>query len=230
VTESFVHLHVHTEYSMLDGAAQVKPLFAEAARLGMPAVGMTDHGNMFGAYEFQVEATKAGVKPIIGIEAYIAPESRHFKKPIFWGQAGQRNSSDESGEGGDVSGAGSYLHMTMLAENLTGLRNLFKLSSIASLEGYYRKPRMDRDLIAEYASGIIATTGCPSGAVQTRLRLGQYQEALQAAADYQEIFGKDNFFLELMDHGLAIERNVRQDLLKIGKTLGIRPLATNDSH
>ncbi|WP_020674165.1 DNA polymerase III subunit alpha [Amycolatopsis nigrescens] len=227
--DSFVHLHVHTEYSMLDGAAKIAPLFAEASGLEMPAVGMTDHGNMYGADEFYQQARKAGLKPIIGVEAYVAPESRFHKKPVFWGQSNQRG-ADEFGEGGDVSGSGSYTHMTMLAENSTGLRNLFKLTSLASLQGYYRKPRMDRELIAENHEGIIATTGCPSGEVQTRLRLGQWAEALQAASDYKDIFGADNFFLELMDHGLPIERSVREGLLEIGGQLGLRPLATNDSH
>jgi DNA polymerase III subunit alpha len=214
---------------MLDGAAKISPLFVEAQRLEMPAVAITDHGNMYGAAEFYRQSQKSSVKPIIGIEAYLAPASRYHKKPIFWGQANQRG-SDEYGEGGDVSGAGAYTHMTMLAANATGLRNLFKLSSLASFEGYYRKPRMDRELIADYAQGIIATTGCPSGEVQTRLRLGQPAEALQAAADYQEIFGRENFFLELMDHGLPIERSVREGLLEIGRKLNLTPLATNDSH
>ncbi|MBN9744007.1 DNA polymerase III subunit alpha [Amycolatopsis sp. A1MSW2902] len=227
--DSFVHLHVHTEYSMLDGAAKIGPLFAEAARLNMPAVGMTDHGNMYGGDEFYQTSKKHGIKPIIGIEAYIAPESRFHKKPVFWGQASQRG-SDEFGEGGDVSGGGAYTHMTMVAGNATGLRNLFKLSSLASIQGYYRKPRMDRELIAENASGIIATTGCPSGEVQTRLRLGQREAAIQAASDYKDIFGAGNFFLELMDHGLPIERSVREGLLEIGKLLDLPPLATNDSH
>jgi DNA polymerase III subunit alpha len=226
---SFVHLHVHTEYSMLDGAAKVAPLLAEAARLGMPAAGMTDHGNMFGSYEFFQQARKAGVKPVIGIEAYLAPESRHLKRPIFWGEGGQRD-VDPDGEGGDVSGSGAYTHMTMLAADAQGLRNLFRLSSVASLDGYYRKPRMDAELIAQHAGGVIATTGCPSGEVQTRLRLGQPAKALEAAAAYRDIFGKDNFFLELMDHGLAIERSVRAGLLDIAQRLELRPLATNDSH
>ncbi|WP_037364156.1 DNA polymerase III subunit alpha [Amycolatopsis orientalis] len=227
--DSFVHLHVHTEYSMLDGAAKIGPLFAEAARLGMPAVGMTDHGNMYGGDEFFQTSKKHGIKPIIGIEAYVAPESRFHKKPVFWGQASQRG-SDEFGEGGDVSGGGAYTHMTMVAGNATGLRNLFKLSSLASIQGYYRKPRMDRELIAENAEGIIATTGCPSGEVQTRLRLGQREAAIQAASDYKDIFGAGNFYLELMDHGLPIERSVREGLLEIGKLLDLPPLATNDSH
>ncbi|MBV9162246.1 MAG: DNA polymerase III subunit alpha [Pseudonocardiales bacterium] len=227
--DSFVHLHVHTEYSMLDGAAKIGALFTEAQRLGMPAVGMTDHGNMYGADEFYQQAKKFGIKPIVGIEAYVAPASRFNKKPIFWGNSQQRD-TDELGEGGDVSGAGAYTHMTMLAANHTGLLNLFKLSSLASFQGYYRKPRMDRELIAEHAEGIIATTGCPSGEVQTKLRLGKHAEAMQAAADYRDIFGSGNFFLELMDHGLPIERSVRQGLLDIGRKLGLQPLATNDSH
>ncbi|MEC3979431.1 DNA polymerase III subunit alpha [Amycolatopsis sp. H20-H5] len=227
--DSFVHLHVHTEYSMLDGAAKIAPLFKEAARLNMPAVGMTDHGNMYGGDEFYQQSIKHGLKPIIGIEAYVAPESRFHKKPVFWGQSNQRG-ADELGEGGDVSGAGAYTHMTMLAENATGLRNLFKLSSLASMQGYYRKPRMDRELISENHTGIIATTGCPSGEVQTRLRLGQKEAAIQAASDYKDIFGADNFFLELMDHGLPIERSVREGLLEVGKLLDLKPLATNDSH
>ncbi|WP_338774567.1 DNA polymerase III subunit alpha [Nocardia vulneris] len=226
---SFVHLHVHTEYSMLDGAAKIKPLFDEADRLGMTAVGMTDHGNMFGADEFYQHATKVGIKPVIGIEAYVAPGSRLHKKPVFWGQSGQRGANGE-GIGGDVSGGGAYTHMTMLARTAQGLRNLFALSSLASMEGHYRKPRMDRELIARHAAGIIATTGCPSGEVQTRLRLGQHAEALQAAADYRDIFGRDSFFVELMDHGLPIERSVRDGLLEISRKLDLPPLATNDSH
>ena len=229
MTDSFVHLHVHTEYSMLDGAAKVDALFDEVERLGMPAVAMTDHGNMYGSAEFYRRSRGSGAKPIIGIEAYLAPQSRHHKKPVFWGQANQRG-SDEYGEGGDVSGAGAYTHMTMVARSAQGLRNLFRLSSLASYEGYYRKPRMDRELVAQYAEGIVATTGCPSGEVQTRLRLGQPGEALQAASDYRDIFGHENFFLELMDHGLSIERSVREGLLDIAKQLDLKPLATNDSH
>ncbi|MEU4804137.1 DNA polymerase III subunit alpha [Actinosynnema sp. NPDC023587] len=220
---SFVHLHVHTEYSMLDGAAKVGPLFAEADRLGMTAVGMTDHGNMYGADEFYRAARTAGITPVIGIEAYLAPASRFHKKPVFWGRSGRQH-------GDDVAGGGAYTHMTMLAANATGLRNLFTLSSLAGIEGYYRKPRMDRELLAAHAGGVIATTGCPSGEVQTRLRLGQPEEALRAAADYRDIFGAGNFFLELMDHGLVVEQVVRDGLLEIGGKLGLPPLATNDSH
>ncbi|WP_278314912.1 DNA polymerase III subunit alpha [Lolliginicoccus levis] len=220
---SFVHLHNHTEYSMLDGAAKVKPLFAEAERLGMTAVGMTDHGNMFGASDFYNVATKAGIKPIIGIEAYVAPESRFNLKRVRWGEPSQKSD--------DVSGSGAYTHMTMVARNATGLRNLFTLSSLASIEGQLGKwPRMDAELIAQYSEGIIATTGCPSGEVQVRLRLGHDKEALEAAAKWQEIFGKENFFLELMDHGISIERRVRDGLLEVGRKIGIPPIVTNDCH
>ncbi|TRW83255.1 DNA polymerase III subunit alpha [Mycolicibacterium sp. 018/SC-01/001] len=220
---SFVHLHNHTEYSMLDGAAKVKPMLAEAQRLEMPAIGMTDHGNMFGASEFYNAATDVGIKPIIGIEAYIAPASRFETKRVLWGDPSQKSD--------DVSGSGSYTHMTMVAENATGLRNLFKLSSLASFEGQLGKwSRMDAEIIAEHAEGIIATTGCPSGEVQTRLRLGHVDEAVDAAAKWREIFGPENFFLELMDHGLDIERRVREGLLEIGRKLNIPPLATNDCH
>ncbi|MDR1450472.1 MAG: DNA polymerase III subunit alpha [Propionibacteriaceae bacterium] len=229
-TASFVHLHVHTEYSMLDGAAKIAELFAEAERLGMPAVAMTDHGNMFGAYEFFAAAQESAVKPIIGIEAYIAPSSRFKRVQEFWG-AGRRELEDPDAEGTkDVAGGGRYLHMTLLARNAVGLRNLFRLSSLASLEGYYMKPRMDIELLSQHAEGIIATTGCPSGAVQTHLRLGQYDEALAAAAQCRDIFGADNYFVELMDHGIAIERNARDGLLKIAKALELPLLATNDSH
>ena len=220
---SFVHLHNHTEFSMLDGMAKVDMLADEVVRQGMPAVGMTDHGNMFGSNAFYRRMVDAGVKPIIGIEAYMAPESRFNKKRVLWGTPDQKRD--------DVSASGAYLHQTMLAENATGLRNLFKLSSLASYEGQLGKwPRMDAELIAEHADGIIATTGCPSGDVQTRLRLGQYNAALEAAAMWQDIYGKDNYFLELMDHGLHIERRVREDLLRIGQTLDLPPLVTNDCH
>ena len=218
--DSFVHLHVHTEYSMLDGAARVGDLVKEVARQEMPAVAMTDHGNVFGAFDFYKQAKKAGVKPIIGIEAYVAPESRHDKKRIQWGSGGED----------DVSGGGAYTHMTILAENNHGLANLFKLSSLASLEGYYYKPRMDRELLSTYADGLIATTGCPGGEIQTRLRMGNYKEALRAASDYRDIFGANNFFLELMDHDLEIENRVKADLMKLAKDLKLPLLATNDLH
>src|SRR6202046_964300 len=198
--DSFVHLHVHTEYSMLDGAARLKDMFAQCERAGMPAVAMTDHGNLYGAYDFWSKATAAGGKPIVGIEAYVAPEPRRHRQPVRWGTPAQKDD--------DVSGAGAYTHMTLLAETTEGMHNLFRLSCLHSLEGYFRKPRMDRELLAAHARGIIATTGCVSGEVQTRLRLGQYQQALAAAAAYRDVFGQDNYFVEIMDHGLDIENRV----------------------
>ena len=220
MSDSFVHLHVHTEYSMLDGAARVDELVKEVARLEMPAIAITDHGNVFGAYEFNKQALKAGVKPIIGIEAYVAPESRFTKSRVKWADGGED----------DVSGGGAYTHMTLLAENNEGLGNLFRLSSLASLEGFYYKPRMDRELLAQYSKVIIATTGCPGGEVQTRLRMGAYKEARAAASELRDIFGKENFFLEVMDHGIEIESRVKSELLKLGKDLGLPLLATNDLH
>ena len=223
MADPFVHLHVHTEYSILDGAARIKELMAEANRLAMPAVAITDHGNMYGAYDFYHQAIAAGVTPIIGVEAYVAPESRYDKRRIRWGSAEQKKD--------DVSGSGGYTHMTILARNHTGLKNLMKLSSRASIEGQLGKwPRMDFGLIAEHSEGIMGTTGCPSGVVQTRLRLGQFDDALKSAAIYQEALGKDNYFLEIMDHGIEIERRVRDGLLEIGRKLDIKPLVTNDSH
>ena len=219
-SDSFVHLHVHTEYSMLDGAARIGDLVNEVARQEMPAIAMTDHGNVFGAFDFYKQATKVGVKPIIGIEAYVAPESRHEKKRVQWASGGED----------DVSGGGAYTHMTILAENNQGLANLFRLSSLASLEGYYYKPRMDRELLSRFADGLIATTGCPGGEIQTRLRMGNYREALRAASDYRDIFGAANFYLEVMDHGIDVENRVKADLLKLGKELKLPLLATNDLH
>ncbi|MBP1325531.1 DNA polymerase-3 subunit alpha [Leucobacter exalbidus] len=191
------------------------------AEQGMPAVAVTDHGNTFGAFDFWRQARDNGVKPIIGIEAYVTPGThRSDRTRVRWGGGG----------GDDVSGGGAYTHMTLLSENTSGMHNLFRLSSLASLEGQYFKPRMDRELLQTYSKGLIATTGCPSGEIQTRIRLGQIKEAREAAAEFQDLFGKENYFCELMDHGLDIERRVRLDLLAIAKDLKIPLVATNDLH
>jgi len=205
---------------MLDGAAKISELVQEVANQKMPAIAMTDHGNVFGAYEFYKTAKANNIKPIIGIEAYVAPESRFDKRRVKWAEGGED----------DVSAGGAYTHMTILAENNEGLSNLFKLSSLASLEGFYYKPRVDRELLSRYASGLIGTTGCAGGEIQTRLRMGAYSEALKAASEMKDIFGADNFFLELMDHSIDIEKRVFTDLLKLGKDLNLPPLATNDLH
>src|SRR5699024_3011857 len=159
------------------------------------------------AYDFWSKARKYGIKPIIGVEAYVTPGTSRFDKTrVRWG--------DESQAGDDVSARGAYTHMTLLSKNNTGMHNLFRMGSLASLEGQLGKwPRMDRELLSTYAEGLIATTGCPSGEVQTRLRLGQWDEAVRAAGEMQDIFGKENYYIELMDHGLDIERRVRSGLL-----------------
>lgn len=221
--DSFVHLHVHTEYSMLDGAARIGELFKAAHEMGQPALATTDHGYIFGAYEFWKTAQKYDVKPIIGIEAYITPHThRSERRRVKWG--------DASSGRDDVSGGGAYTHMTLLAQNNSGMHNLFRMSSLASLEGYYFKPRMDRELLQTYGKGLIATTGCPGGEVQTRLRLGQYDEAIKAAAEFRDIFGAENYFCEVMDHGLSIERDIQKDLLRLAKELNLPLVATNDLH
>ncbi|MDH4160928.1 MAG: PHP domain-containing protein, partial [Actinomycetota bacterium] len=181
MADSFVHLHVHTEYSMLDGAARVGQLLDAAVEQGMPAVAITDHGYVFGAYDFWSQARQRGIKPIIGVEAYLAPgaTSRRDKQRVRWGGGGQD----------DVSGGGAYTHATLVAETTEGMHNLFRMASLASLEGQWYKPRMDRELLQTYATGVIATTGCVSGEVQTLLRLERYDDAVQAASDYRDIFG-----------------------------------------
>ena len=220
----FVHLHTHTHYSTLDGASRIPDLVAEVGRLGQPAVAITDHGNMHGAYELWRTAVDADIKPIIGIEAYVTPETaRQDKSRVHWGTDEQRSD--------DVSGGGFITHMTLWASDDTGLVNLIKASSVANLEGLVGKwPRMDKDLLSTYHQGVIATTGCPSGIVQTRLRLGQFDEALRAAGEFQDIFGKENYYVELMDHGLEIEHRVTKDLLEIARRLDAPLVATNDSH
>jgi DNA polymerase-3 subunit alpha len=223
VNDSFVHLHVHTEYSMLDGAARLDDLFAKTAEMGMPALAMTDHGNVFGAYDFWKKAKAHGVKPIIGIESYVAPGSRFDKTRVRWGDGGED----------DVSGGGAYTHMTMLATSTEGMHRLFRLSSLASLEGFYYKPRMDKELLAQHVRpnlDMIATTGCPSGEIQTYLRMGNYEAAKRSASEFRDIFGKDNFYCELMDHGIAIERRVQKDLIRLARDLDLPFVATNDLH
>jgi DNA polymerase-3 subunit alpha len=220
--QNFVHLHVHTEYSMLDGAARIGDLFTEAARMGMPALATTDHGYVFGAYEFWKKAQGTGVKPIVGVEAYITPGThRTDRTKVSWGDGGRD----------DVSGSGAYTHMTMLAENNEGMHNLFRMSSIASLDQVYTKwPRIDRELLSRYGKGLIVTTGCPSSEIQTKLRFGRYDEAREVAGELRDLFGKENVYVELMDHGLEIERRVQKDLIRLARELGLPLVATNDLH
>ena len=206
---------------MLDGAARLGDLFTHAKELGMKSMATSDHGFLFGAFDFWRQAKAHDIKPIIGVEAYLTPGThRTDRSRVRWGD-GSRD---------DVSGGGAYTHMTMWAETTEGMHNLFRASSIASLEGQLYKPRMDREVLQTYSKGLIATTGCPSGEIQTRLRLGQFDEAVQAASDFRDIFGKDNFYCEVMDHGLDIERNVQEDLHRLAKKLNLPFVATNDLH
>ena len=220
----FAHLHVHTEYSMLDGAAKIDDLIAEVAAHGQKAVAMTDHGYLFGAFEFWSKARAAGIKPIIGLEAYVTPGTSRFDRTrVKWGEAHQKDD--------DVSAGGAYTHLTLWARDNTGLHNLFRLGSMASLDGQWGKwPRMDLELLQRYSQGLSVGTACPSGEVQTRLRLGQYDQAVRALGELQDVFGRENVYVELMDHGAEIERRVTKDLIRLAQDLNAPLLATNDSH
>ncbi|MDY5160813.1 DNA polymerase III subunit alpha [Actinotignum urinale] len=222
--QDFAHLHVHTEYSLLDGASKIKPLVAQAKAHGQSALAITDHGYCFGAFEFYKECTKQGIKPIIGVEAYMTPGTSRFGHDrVLWG--------DETQRADDVSARGAYTHMTLLAYNNTGMHNLFRLDTRASLDGQMGKwPRMDMEILEEFHEGLIGTAGCPSGEVQTRIRLGQMDEAIEAAGKMQDIFGKDNYFVEIMDHNNSIERRTQHALIELANKIGAPIIATNDSH
>ena len=222
MTDSFTHLHVHTEFSMLDGAARLDEMVAKAVGDGQPAIGITDHGNMYGTLEFYKECQKQGIKPIIGTEAYMAYDHRS-ERPT------RRGRVDDSG--GDTEGGKKlYYHLTLLAENEVGYRNLIQLSSLAFLEGYYYKPRIDWELIEKYSEGLIATTGCLGGQVLQSMLNGDDRGALEKAARLQDIFGRDNLFVELQDHGIAAQIETNPKLVEIARKIGAPLLATNDSH
>ena len=222
MADSFVHLHVHTEYSMLDGAARIGDVVAKAAQDGQPAVGITDHGNMYGVLDFYSACRSAGITPVVGSELYMAHDSR-FEKPA------RRGRIDDSG--GDAEGGRKlYYHLTALAENEVGYRNLIQLASRAYLEGYYYKPRVDWDILAQHAEGVIATTGCLGGHVLQSLLRGDTEGAVAKAARLQDIFGRDNLFVELQDHGLPDQHRTNPELLRLARRIGAPLLATNDSH
>ncbi|MGH2476510.1 MAG: PHP domain-containing protein, partial [Candidatus Limnocylindrales bacterium] len=219
---SFSHLHVHTEYSMLDGAARIGEVVGAAVADGQPALGITDHGNMYGILDFYKEGRKQGIKPILGTEAYMAHESR-FERPA------RRGRVDDTG--GDTEGGRKlYYHLTLLAETDVGYRNLIQLASRAFLEGYFYKPRVDWETLAEHADGLIATTGCLGGQVLQSLLQGDAEGAAAKAARLQDIFGKDNLFVELQDHGIAEQNRTNPQLIEIARRIGAPLLATNDSH
>ncbi len=219
---SFAHLHTHTEFSMLDGAARVADVVAAAAADGQPAIGITDHGNMYGVLDFYAACRAAGVNPVIGTEAYMAGESRH-ERP-------RRRGRVDDGGGQSDGGEKLYYHLTLLAENDVGYRNLLKLSSRAYLEGYCYKPRVDWELLGEHHDGLIATTGCLGGVVLQALLRGDVDGATEKAARLQDIFGRDSLFVELQDHGIADQHRTNPQLIEIARHLGAPLLATNDSH
>src|SRR6266851_1392613 len=207
----FVHLHLHTDYSMLDGACDVEKLVQRVKELGMPAVAMTDHGNIFGAVHFVNAAHKAGVKPIVGCELYVCKKDDH--------------NIERTPPDGDT-----YNHLLVLAENEEGYRNLVKITSEASLRGFYYKPRVSKKFLAEHSRGLIGLSGCLKGEVAERLMEGNYDAARNAAGTFRDIFGKDNFYLEIQDQGLAMEHRIRPGLFQLEKDLGLPMVATNDSH
>ncbi|HEV3272993.1 MAG TPA: DNA polymerase III subunit alpha [Candidatus Methylacidiphilales bacterium] len=208
--ETFVHLHVHSEYSLLDGACRIPELAARAAELKMPALALTDHGNLFGAIEFYKECAKAGVKPIIGCEVYLAPGSRLEKKA---------NSAKEAST-----------HFLLLAKNETGYKNLVKLVSAAHLEGMYYKPRIDKEILARHAEGLVGTSACLAGEVARHIMAGRAKDAEKSIDDFKNIFAPGDFYIEIADHGIPQQRAVAAELLKYGKKFGLKIVATNDVH
>ena len=208
--ESFVHLHLHTEYSLLDGANRIEDLLKKVKSFGMPAAAITDHGNLFGAIEFFQAAKKAGVKPIIGCEAYMAP-----------GKHTDRNAA---------SARDAASHLTLLATNERGYQNLVKLVSAAHLDGMYYKPRIDRELLARHAEGLVGLSGCLKGEVAQAILAENPKGALDAAAAYRDILGAENFFLEMHDHGIEAQLKVNRMLPGMARDLGLGLVAANDVH
>ena len=207
---SFVHLHTHTEFSLLDGASRVTQLFERAALEGMPALAMTDHGVMFGALDFYEAGVRASVKPILGVEAYVAPTSRFERMP---------GESEEK-----------YRHLTILAKDETGYRNLLRLVTDAHLEGFYHRPRIDKELLSERAEGLIGLSGCMASETAQLLMAGQDEKAADVARTYGDIFGSGNFFMEIQDHGMAEQRRLLPKLVDLSRSTGLPLVATNDSH
>ena len=222
MAESFAHLHVHTEFSMLDGASRVDEAVEAAAADGQPALGITDHGNMYGILPFYAACKKAGITPVLGFEAYMAHDNR-FER------INTRGKIDDTGGEGE-GGKKAWYHLTLLAENNAGYKNLIQLASRAFLEGYYRKPKVDWDILDEHSEGVIATSGCLGGHVLQSLLADDFDTAFKKAGRLQEIFGPDNFFIELQDHGIPEQSRTNPQLVEIARKLGAPLLATNDSH
>src|SRR5947209_18459931 len=204
----FVHLHLHTDYSLLDGACDVEKLIKRVSEIGQKAVAVTDHGNIYGAVHFVDAAQKKGIRPIVGCELYICKKDDHRAPPE-----------------GDT-----YNHLLVLAENEEGYRNLIKITSEASLHGFYYKPRVSKKFLADHSKGLIGLSGCLAGEVAEHLMAGKYEAARNAAGHFREIFGPENFFLEIQDQGLEEEKRIHADLYRLEKEMGIPMVATNDSH
>src|SRR6478609_9905407 len=207
--DSFVHLHLHTEYSLLDGSIRMKDVMKKAAEFGMPAVAITDHGNLFGAIEFYQEAHRAGVKPIIGCEVYVAPGSHKDRPP---------------------SRRESAYHFTLLAENDTGYHNLVKLVTTAHLDGFHYAPRIDKQMLAERSAGLIGLSGCLAGEINSAIQSNNIEKAKQSAVEYRDILGAENFFLELHDHGMEEQKTCNAALVNMARDLGVGLVAANDVH
>lgn len=207
---SFTHLHVHTEYSLLDGSGKIEEITARAKELGMDSLAITDHGVMYGVIDFYRAARNVGIKPILGCEVYVAPGSRFEKEPGI---------SDDR-----------YYHLILLAENNTGYANLMKIVSKGFVDGFYYKPRVDYEVLEEYSEGIICLSACLAGEVQKLLARNLYEEACKAALKYEAIFGKGNYFLELQDHGIPTQKLVNRLLVRMSRELNIELVATNDVH
>ena len=207
---SFAHLHVHTEYSLLDGSNKIKEYVSRVKELGMDSAAITDHGVMYGVIDFYRAAKEAGIKPILGCEVYVAPGSRFDREK--------------------VEGEDRYFHLILLAENNVGYQNLMKIVSRGFTEGYYYRPRVDREILEKYHEGLIVLSACLAGEVQKLLLRGAYEEAKEAALWHQKTFGEGNYFLELQDHGLPEQKHVNQQLLRLSQDTGIDLVATNDVH
>ncbi len=205
----FVHLHVHSEYSLLDGACRVSKMAKVAKEIGQNSLALTDHGVMYGAVNFYNACKKEGIKPIIGCEVYVAPRTRHQKEHGF---------------------DSSPYHMILLCKNNEGYQNLIKLVSLSFTEGFYNKPRVDREILSKYSEGLIALSGCIAGEIPRELLSGNYDKALEAANFYKGVFGEDNFYIEIQNHGIKEQEKVLPDLIRLSKEVGVGLVATNDCH
>lgn len=214
---SYAALHLHSEYSALDSTARIADIVSRAIELGLPAIGLSDHGHLFGAYEFYTECQRQGVKPIIGMEAYVAPGDATARERVEWGRLEDKISPS------------AYTHLSLIAASATGLRNLYRLHRESYTAGFYHKARCDRGMLAKNAEGVIVLSGCAGSELSTRIRLGHTSEAREYASTMKEIFG-DRFFIECMDHGIDFEKELNRGLQEVAEEVGIDIVASCDSH